>query len=368
MNFDRKLKEIDEKLFLIKTKLDYQKYLTPINFSSENSKFLDCYNFGIIYNPQYKYSKISIDENVYETLDECIKYTQKYNFGIGYLLFRYALNLKQEVEMYKKIGDDVCFSDCCQKVFGTSDVNLKQKALDIMKNSSEVCHDNLYTAECLCERIQQRLRLYGFDWEFILSSNMASRISVEPEQKKIYINKEKMFSEEDIKRLQIHEIDTHVLRVENGMKRGFYILSSGTAGSLSHEEGLAIYNEEKMKVQDESVLKLYAARFLVCCNIDKSFYQNFDMLVNLGCDKEMAMYVVSRIKRGLSDSSTSGGFIKDYVYFQGYNEVKEFIQKKPEMYSCLYYGSISIQDIEFLQPEIELILSKGGIELPSLQI
>ena len=63
------------------------------------------------------------------------------------------------------------------------------------------------------------------------------------------IKKGVFFTANDVIRLQVHEIDTHILRCENGQKHGYKILSSGTSGSLIHEEGLALYNEWKNGVQ-----------------------------------------------------------------------------------------------------------------------
>ena len=46
------LKEIDAQILEISSFLDYQRYLTPTNFASENQTFLECYNKGIQYNQE----------------------------------------------------------------------------------------------------------------------------------------------------------------------------------------------------------------------------------------------------------------------------------------------------------------------------
>lgn len=361
-----RLRQLDEIIFKIRSKLDYQKFLTPKNFSSENQKFSECYSKGKVYNPQYRYEKFSIDPNCKAVIESVIQELTDYKHqAMGLILYNSALSLKKEIELYHSIGDGITFSQLSEEVYGRPHDLLFEKAKDIISNTVAVKNDDeLYTAEELSNVLENRLKRYGYNWQIQISESMAARVSVEPEQKKVYIKKGSMFSENDMVRLQVHEIDTHILRCENGAKRGYTVFSSGTYGSLIHEEGLALYNEWKNDVCDPTILKLYAARFLTCCYIDRSFYDLFDMLTGYGCPSRQAMYVVSRIKRGISDTSKPGGFNKDYVYFQGFYEIKDFLEKAEGRYPDLYYGSISLNDLELLQSSIEKEKISGNITLP----
>ena len=90
-------------------KMDYQKYLTPINFSEENGLFLKNYREKKVYNPQYKYYKFCA-ENIYDTfhiLENLVLDNCKDNN-----IFRESIDkLDCELKMYENIGDDEKFSE-----------------------------------------------------------------------------------------------------------------------------------------------------------------------------------------------------------------------------------------------------------------
>lgn len=356
--------EVDQAIKQIREQLDYQVYLTPLNFKEENDKFLACYQSGEIYNPQYKYMSFSYSGDS-DNLERIICYLKTDESSIGRILLESVDSLSKEIAMYQTIGSNANFTESAICVHGKPNINLLPVAIRELQNAFVIdSKENEISAAYLAEVIKRRLSIYGFSWNVELLDNMASRVSVEPEKRSVYINKYKYFTPNDIKRLIVHEIDTHVLRSENGHRVGLEVLASGTAGSLIHEEGLALYNEWLNNVQDIVTMRLYVARFIACCNIHLSFYDLFKMLISYDCPLEQAMYVVSRIKRGISDTSLPGGFIKDYVYYQGFHEIKEFIVHHPKAYEDLYYGSISIKDIDILKNDIYEWQMRKAIILP----
>lgn len=359
------LRQADAAIKRVKDKLEYQVYLTPTNFAEENKKFLNHYLNGEVYNPQYHYRKFNkrINENALVSIETSLKFEKN---NVANLLMQSLLSLKREIAMYRAIGDDDNFTRLAESVVGKPDFTMLPKAEEALKHTKTAQKEcNMLDAECLKRAVANRIAYYGFDWRVKLLDNMASRVSVEPETRTVYICKNKKFSEEDILRLCVHEIDTHVLRAENGSRRGLELFCTGTAGSLIHEEGLALYNERKRGVQDGNMMRLYAARFIGCYFSELSFYEIFDKLIKYGCSIEQAMYIVSRNKRGLTDTSKKGGFLKDYVYFQGLYEVDSFLQERPEMYAALYYGSISIEDTATLRDDISKEINNGEVILPS---
>lgn len=341
-------------LLMLETRevLDYARYLTPINYVSENKIFLYMYHNGEKYNPSYKYETFPpfSDELLIR-----IKKLKEYKCGDNpneLILQKSIETLMMEIMMYSFIGDDDHFYKYAVNLFGKPSNKYALFAKEVLQEEEPIYESNV-TSEDLKKEIDNRLNIYGIDWNVILKSRMASRISVEPNLQEIHINKNAKFSQRDLKRLLYHEVDTHVLRAVNGYKRGLNIYATGTPNSLMTEEGLALYNEFVNKVQDIKTIKLYAARYLACMYIDKDFYSIFNMLIEYGCSEEIAIYVVPRIKRGLSDTSNPGGFIKDYVYFQGMIEIKNAIEKNPDIYNKLYFGSISLDDVPLLQEIID---------------
>lgn len=196
---------------------------------------------------------------------------------------------------------------------------------------------------------------------------MPAKVSINSESKIIYINGNQKVSQNDIERLCVHEVSTHVLRSENGALREYDIFRNGTSNALATEEGLALYNEDISGNINNSMLKLYAARFLSCVNMDTmSFYelvQEIEPFIGL----DNAVYVVSRIKIGLHDTSQVGGFVRDYAYFQGYFDIKNAIKDDPMLYSKLYYGSIGLEEVDLLEDDIQKAMDNKKIILPKLR-
>jgi hypothetical protein len=225
----------------------------------------------------------------------------------------------------------------------------------------------IYDAEVLKSYLNDIIQKYKLNtWQINIKSDIGSKVIVGNHI--ITINKNKKFSQNDLKRLGVHEVSTHVLRYENGCKRNHIIYSEGTAHSMETEEGLAIYNEEKAGVMNTQILKIYAARYLCTLEMDKLSLYELVMLIKDYIGIDQAVYVASRIKVGLCDTSSGGGFNKDLVYLKGYLKVKEHLEKKPEDYSKLYYGNISLKNINQLEEEIKIELEHNNILLPIINI
>ena len=365
MDAETAIVEVDAALARIRQGLDYQKYLTPRNYNEENDLFLERYRRGERYNPQYTYNRFDPSA----TLDAArVVPVDELDDSPKARVLRTAYDgLLDEIEMYARLGDNDRFTDLSVRVHGTPAERYRGHALDVLSSADaegDTADARSHTPEELRQTVLARLGQYGFDWTVQILPNMAARVSVEPDDHAVYINQEASFTQSDVRRLQVHEIDTHVLRAENGHARGLELFSAGTWRSMIHEEGLALYNESSHGVSSVFSSRLYAARFLTCLDIDAPFYDLFDRLRQLGCDEYLAIYVVARIKRGISDTSLPGGFIKDYVYFQGQLEVAEALERDPSLYRSMYYGAISLSDVDVLRPEIERSEQAGEILLP----
>lgn len=358
--------KVDELIFQTMRELDYQKFLTPINFTEENSRFLEQYNSGFCYNPKYKYNCFNPDTTCFahEVLNVKIDQPELLNVSET-ILHKRLIEAQNEILMYSSIGQHD-FSKYAVAVNGKPNLKYYDYALDVLRMDDDYHNptQDCYTPQDMKQVLENRINEYGFLWDVIISESMAAKVSVEPDAKTIFINSKKTFNSRDVIRLIVHEIDTHVLRAENGLRRDYKVYTIGTSRSLLCEEGLAIYNELSNDVLDLKTLKIYAARFLCCIHIDKSFFELFDMLIKLGCSYEMALYVVSRIKRGLSDTALSGGYIKDYVYLQGFKEIEDVLTQDFSIKEKLYYGAIALDDLPLLNDDIVAALNNHSIILP----
>lgn len=321
--------------------MDIIKAITPVNLNEENNKFMRCFNIGIKYNPQYEYERI----NGTKELKERIYGIEFPEDSIGEVYKAYKQYVINSIELIESIGDPDLFTLKSIELFSHPDDDILKRALAILKRDrDEKPEENkVYTAEDLKVVFEKAIDKDNINWKVEILNVMSSKAAVDPDEKKIYINKELRFSENEVRRLFVHEYGTHVLRAENGSKQPYRIFSSGFPHSIETEEGLAIYNEWRNKLLDENMLRLYAGRVIAAEScISNSFYDIYCILSKYFREED-CIRMVSRVKRGLRDTSCKGGFTKDHVYLSGFYKVK--VNITPEVKNVLYTGVVGVEDV-----------------------
>lgn len=360
---NKKIMEIDNFLFESYKKVNMYKYLTPTNLLEENSKFLEKYKAGVEYNPTYLYKDIK-DFDVNTILNEIFKYRDELN-KIN-IESDYNELLKREIRMLEDLENMIYLSNnignedskveiYSKKIYGEPDKKLIEKAKMVLEKDykdREICSHNAKEVKELFEQILKEIDL---KWKINVNKVQSSKISVIPEEKVININEKVMFSDNDLKRLAVHEIGTHVLRAEYGSNQPYKMFSIECGSALYTEEGLATINEEEYNVLDKKTFRLYAGRVVAVSEcMNKSFYDVFKLLINY-FNPEEALSIVSRIKRGIKHTKNPNAFVKDYIYLEGYNKVKKFLETQEK--KSLYTGIIGLNEID----EINSLVKKGII-------
>lgn len=87
-------------------------------------------------------------------------------------------------------------------------------------------------------------------WEVVIKDNITA-ISVSQEKKQVKIPEKKKLTEIGLKQLIAHEIETHVLRRENGEKSKLKLLGLGLDRYLTGEEGISTFEEQKIGGADD---------------------------------------------------------------------------------------------------------------------
>jgi len=355
------LKIIDDFISNVNQKLDYTKYLTPTNLNEQNSKFFDNFKKGIEYNPRYNYQPY--DDINFDSLKNQIEEFKLSDSTIENIFKRYLSVLGDHISFYQNRGNSRKFTEYSVKAFGVPDKKLVEKAYQIISTPSEINikadMNKIYDAHDLASKLKNRLYKYGFDWQIVILETSTTKVTVDPEIKVIYLNNSLKYSEADLERLQVHEIDTHVVRAENGALQPFKIFSTGLANSLTTEEGLAVTSEEMNNVLDHSALRILAGRTIaVALAVRESFFSVFTELAKYFNEND-ALNITQRVKKGLSDTSDCGGFTKDYIYFDGYYSLKEYLNldNDPEI---LFVGVIGLEDI----PDIRVLLETNDLKVP----
>lgn len=328
------MKNVDRKLALLSHKINFYE-INPVNVQKEKSLFLSHKD----YNPQFKYKKVNL-----ESVREELLKLKPDNSVIGKLLKQ---KIEQElimVDMLENRGNP-SFTGHSVKLYGTPSKELIKKAEKFIDISPmpKLCQ---YTSTQTIAILRKIISNLGINWH-VKTKDMLALAAVSVQDKILYVKKDYCFSDHYIKHVTVHEIGTHILRAVNALKQPYKLFLIGFPSYLRTEEGLAMMNDELNKTMDSGLLQSYATRVIaVSKSQELSFRVVFDYL-NKFFDDDKAFRITTRAKRGMSDTGEPGGLTKDYLYLQGYFDVKNYIAKHKNT-DKLYYGKIGIEHIPLL--------------------
>jgi hypothetical protein len=198
--------------------------------------------------------------------------------------------------------------------------------------------------------VQARLRQYNLsDWRVDVKANLSST-NTDPANRVVNLRADLTYTMEEMKRLVVHEIDTHVLRAANGYSQPYRIFAVGAVPSyMMTEEGLAVVNEERMGYIDHARTRVFAARVIAAVSATQhSFSTVYGELREHGFSHNEAFVITRRVKRGLADTTAPGGYIKDHAYLWGRVLVEEFVLSGGDL-SRLYVGKIALEHVPFVE-------------------
>jgi len=213
----------------------------------------------------------------------------------------------------------------------------------------------IYGAEDIKKYFTMALREYGLEerWK-VETSKRAKAITVKQRAAggpEILIPPKRKVNPRELIRLIAHEVETHVLRAENGRLSGLEILKGNIGLDRHHftEEGLAILREnmvtkEIFKEKERKALPWYALamyRVKQGANFRETFLDICEkrkkILLAKGKDEEkadqqakrMSWGTCRRIFRGMTDLSSRNGyyFPMDLAYLAGEMEVEKLLKK-----------------------------------------
>jgi len=342
IQIDQSLAQIDEEIHLLS-------YLRPINLTEEKAKFFK--NFR--QNPVFKYR---VSKKI---INQSKLLLNKLNFPESDLPFKILLEEKK-AELNKKLDlisvvGSTDFSDISKELYLTPDQNF---IIEAEKKAREFKQVNFQTNKKL-ERLlslneikikmEDVLQKYDLkDCQVRIKKEMLANCQV-LKNGTILLSAMAKISEEHLIGLIAHEIETHLLRTKNGEQQPYKIFAKGFANYLMTEEGLAIYNQERI-LSKNHVKNFYPAlnALAVVTAQKESFLNVFEMLLNYGVDSERAWITSVKVKRGISDTSASGAFTKDGLYFIGRQKIDEFIKSGGDLRK-LYIGKVGIETLPLIE-------------------
>lgn len=329
------MNEIDKVLCDLNSKVDFN-FLYPRNVEKERSRFFE----DPSYSPIFKYSQPNID------FEECYKKLGKLKFGnlvMDEIFKEKAKEIYNLLKLIENIGSQD-FTKYSKILFGFPDKELVSLSRSIIsKNQGKILKSKgSISSKLAIQKFKEIFDNLNLNWE-VVERDIASKAVVMPNKRRLVIKKNRFFTNKEIERFIVHEIYTHILRTEFGLRQPYKIFSTGFANYLETEEGLALYKEKRAGVLKESQLKDYAARVIaIDIALKSSFREVYNFLAKY-FSKEVSWDISVRVKRGISNSSKKGAFTKDLVYLRGYYLVEEFVKNQSCLH-LLHYGKIGIND------------------------
>lgn len=351
INSKIKMRKLDKIIADIDKQLHFLGYLRPLNLSAEKERFFATSG----YNPIFQYRCLQLDiENLRNSLLEA----EFDDSALGILLQKKAQETILKLELLNSIGNATAFTEKSILLYGKPDGDLLKLATERLASMPDnIAGKETFSALEVKDIFVQILQEYGIkNWNINIKKDMASDASI-GKTKTIFIKSGAIFTAERLKGTIIHEIETHLLTAENSKYQSYRILNSGTANYLLTQEGLAVYNQEKLIPNQKNSTKYYgvAANVIgVQVALEGSFYDVYQRMRDLGFTEERAFKFAFKSKRGLIDTSQKGAFTKGILYAKGKQLIERFVAEAGDL-KRLYIGRINVEDLSLIEklPDIK---------------
>lgn len=332
--------KIDNMLIKLSRELNLLDFVNPKNDHTEKQKFLKAYRKGEVYNPCYVYKRKKIDFEKFNKVLNEIETSDVLHVGI-------INNLRQSLAYITLLNHGIT-NEIYPFGKPVEEMVVKAKETIRTKKGPKVIRDIKATEAR--RMFLEAFKKYGFDWKVNIRKSASATASINPAKKTLYI-KSKKYSKSEIKKLIVHEIEGHAMRAENGYLQPYTILGNkGTPSYLPIEEGLALFLEEMAGVFSDTRLRFICGRIIaVNMALSYSFYDIFkEMRETYNFSVNNAYIMAKRVKRGLEDTSKPGGFIKDHVYFEGLQRIKDYVSEGNDL-RLLFAGKIGLEDLYLVE-------------------
>lgn len=268
-------------------------------------------------------------------------------------------------------NSDRGFSDWSRETYGLPSPQTREVATKMVADFHHVnpksAHDDdggsQLEPDKAAAEIRRVLDAHGLiDWDVEVNSSMAARMSVVANRTKVKVDGSAVFSADEIRRLLVHEVGTHVFRSVNAQAQPTAIASMALRRAAETEEGFAVWHEEQFDVSGPSSWLKYAARVLAVewAAVDGVVQVAKKLEPILGLNAAAAMAI--RVKRGLQDPNQPGGYTKDHSYLSGYLSVKQHLAKNPHHYRLLMSTKWPLS----LLPLAQQLTDEGMLQGPRL--
>ena len=146
------------------------------------------------------------------------------------------LELDRTKNMFVAVGSEK-FTEFAIEIFGAPTAEDARQARRVLERLSNITPlERNFLAKDFARLLKTRLKKLGISMDIKLVSSMATKISVDSVSRVIHLNRNALFAPQEVKRLLVHEIDVHAVRIHNGSCFPWGIFSMGTAGYREAED------------------------------------------------------------------------------------------------------------------------------------
>lgn len=338
---DKQLMDIDKKVRLLH-------YLKPKNLISEQKKFRTSKD----YNPVFHYRELKFD--VAKLLSE-LSLVKVPDTLLGQIFDAKRDEIARKLRLLQSIGTAE-FTQRSRELYGFPDEQTLSAAREMLKQRPKKFPIDRETVDAVgaSEEFKKVFQKYGLKkWKCTLRDDLVSD-ALASKSHTLFVRSGAKWSPERLRATIAHEIETHILRAENGKSQPYQIFARGLADYLETEEGLAIYNQMQVlkKAHEKEywpVISFLAVEYAAT----HSFREVYDFVREQGFGDERAWKTAVKVKRGLANTAESGGFTKEHTYFSGAQKIKAFVDNGGDL-KKLYVGKIRVEDVEQVEKIPEL--------------
>lgn len=287
--------------------------------------------------------------------------------GVGSIMQNICREYGRVVEMLMARGT-FKFSEISQELYGSSEdafhigaptlkdlAKLVTDTLSHIKDQVETDADiKIYTSKETVNILSGRLANYFIDTSVRVQLSDGILADASAGAEKIKIKKGAMFSEREIRYLEVHEGWVHLGTTLNGLAQPFCtFLSKGPPSSTITQEGLAIITEVFTFASYPGRLKRLTNRIIAVNMAEEgaNFLEVFKFYQNQGLDPIDSYHATTRVFRG--STPDAGPFTKDLSYSKGfiliYNYIRLAVQRGlVNQIPILFLGKTNLEDIHIL--------------------
>lgn len=331
---DNQLAEWDRQLTLVSQ-------LKPLQLEEEKTTFFA----DPAYEPQFRY-KAALPQ-----LSEIKVGLQNLRIDItsplGMLFEEKRNELVRKADVLSVVGDDDFFPKVCEDWLSLPPVEVREMAEKALRHLPDALasEKRTHSSQAAVERFQSFLKAQGLlNWQVVEKEGIVSRCVI-GKNNRLLVRAGERFSDHDLKKLMAHEVETHIYSTENGKLQPYLLFRRGTAHYLKTQEGLAVYHQNQVVpgTMTNAILGFHAVMWAR----EMGFRQVFERLRKY-VSAEEAWKMTVKAKRGMSDTSRPGAFLKNALYFWGYLEVKRYLEQGGS-FEELFLGKFSLHQLELIR-------------------